>query len=161
MSENDNEPEASEAKPVMPEGAKTVRKQYALTIPEHIRKTMLVRYLGELMFLDDYAETQKALNAELSSRSGGNVPKEYWKSFEIVKYDNGRYVARKRSERLDEVDAEDGKQSVARVANFSYARECNLDAKIPGGKYGDADRLVIGELDSEPEVGEVQDWTSM
>ena len=90
MSENDNQPEVREAKPVMPEGAKTVDKQYALTIPEDIRKTMLVRYLGELMFLADYAETQKALNEELSNRSGGNVPNEYWKSFEIVKYDEGR-----------------------------------------------------------------------
>ena len=142
----------------MPDGAKTVEKSYALTIPEEIRKDMLVPYLGQLMWLDAYCETQERLCEEIRAKNR-SVPPDYWQKFELTKYDDGHVVARKRTAELVAIDAEDGtrKMVATKIANFSYAGQAGLNGRRTG-KYNDADRLIAQDIASAPEVREVVAW---
>lgn len=144
----------------MPDGARTVEKSYALTIPEEVRRDMIVPYLGQLMWFDAYCEMQERICAELRAKNRSVSP-EYWHKFELTKYDDGRVVARKRAGELVAVDAEDGtrKMIATKVAAFSHAASIGLDGRRRG-KYNDADRLIAQDLASEPEVREVAAWNS-
>ena len=146
------------AKPILPQGAATITREYALTIPEDIRAQLIVRFCGELMLFDDYCKTQEAICNELRTKNK-DIPETYWQKFELTKYDDGTVVARKRDGELIAVDREDGgrKMIATKVANFSYAGQAGLNGKMDG-KYRDGDRLIAQDLASEPEVQEVAAW---
>lgn len=148
------------AKPVMPDGARTVEKSYALTIPEEIRKDMVVTYLGQLMWFDTYCEMQERICNELRAKKR-SIPENYWQKYELTKYDDGTVVARKRDGELVAVDGEDGtrKMVATKIANFSYAGQTGLDGRR-NGKYNDEDRIIASDLASEPEVKEVAAWVT-
>lgn len=146
------------AKPILPQGAATITREYALTIPEDIRAQLVVRFCGELMLFDDYCKTQESICNELRTKNKA-IPETYWQKFELTKYDDGTVVARKRDGELIAVDREDGgrKMIATKVANFSYAGQAGLNGKMDG-KYRDGDRLIAQDLASEPEVQEVTAW---
>lgn len=146
------------AKPVLPAGAATIDREYALSIPQEVRNQLVKSFCGELMLFDDYCRVQEQICAELRAKSSA-IPDNYWWEFELTKYDDGKVVARKRPEELVMVDSEDGvaKMVATKVASFSYSAQSGLNGPR-SGKYRDEDRIIANDLACEPEVKEVAAW---
>lgn len=148
------------AKPVLPKGAATIDRAYAMTIPEEIRGQLVKSFCGELMLFEDYCRVQQSICDGLRAKNR-SIPEDYWQKFELTKYDDGKVVARKRSEELVTVDADDGtaKMVATKVATFSYSSQSGLNGERRG-KYRDEDRIIMQDLACEPEVKEVAAWVT-